>query len=1160
MLFSIGNIITLLIVLIILALYRQLDKNNRSLDKVRRYTEKVTSDLDAFVDHKTQDMKNLAIEIDVHEKTGKEVLKRIAVIEGGISTRAEDVKSINDRIQEYDKAIKELAGMTGKVDENLQRLHQESEFVDKVGRRLKDSQNRMVQIEKNIPALTAGFSAKNEKEFEKLRIELMSGVERQAATVIDNVTASADRVEEFTSHLNTLEARRDSAAAETLELIKKKLETAVEDADEQLQQLNSDFSVSLDSVMVSSEKKKDQLSSQLISSEQNFRTHVNEIGEVLNDKLVSFKDSINSLEEGYQQNLKDAAGKAKLLEDDVFDSLKSYIEERSRATRKQIDSALEDLKKSSAGYRSEIDASFGESQSEITVWRTKLSKDLDDRTISIRKRFDDFESGMNERLSTLTPETDARLEEIEENYSRLITETSERLDEKFESRFKDLDVSIDTFREHQAQTLSDITESADKAVNETRDDVFKRIDEMIAVVNDKETQLSEFEENLAYKLTRIEEITADIDLLENNLKQMVDRSVEDVNSNFDDIKDEMAAAWQRSNDSLNDDIHTTRQVMTELEAELEALKAAAYTNVSEKLKDFEDGFFGDLKDKSGQMEKQLVEWEQSVEEQLVRITQSSVTGREELENNYSDELNIKVVNIREKTSAEFVKYESQVDDYQSIINEKLGNIDVSIEGTKAEMKVQVSEANTELENYLKSELEKSRASLETEIGRFSREADVSLREIEDHVKNDRIRIQELLEAQTNELELWQSRLRQQLAESENGIQEQYSLMKSETAEKLADVREAMSAQRGDFDSLSGDVQRRSRELQNELDQQIKDFEVKSDEIVEGFTLANKRMYEKLDEQNRELSFTLSEIEKQQKSFIAQTRIFERADSMKESLENGVEELKSEVTRITVQASEIREAEKKFLLIKKQAEEISAKMTKFASDRRKVEELEDDFKRVMNISQSVDMKLNQVTAADDSIQLVQARLKELDGLQKEVEGRYERLQKKETIVDSTIDGVDRSFKQLNDLDHLISVIEDRSTPMSDRLDELTRRIDFLSKNKKQIDTAISHIENIDTTLLDLEDRIDRMQKAREWLAGTETRLEEVNKQAQEQVKLLHTLVKESSSKAKSSGAPPMEIRDVVIKLAHQGWTVEQIARSTKLARGEVELILELQPKK
>ena len=365
MLFSIGNIITILIVLIILALYRQLDRSNRSLDKVRRYSSKVTADIEAFVDQKTQEMKNLAIEIDVHQKTGKEVLKRISAIEEGFSSRAADIENINARINEYDKSLKDLMGMTGKVDENLQRLHQESEFVDKVGRRLKDAQTRISQLEKSIPALNEEFAARNGREFEKLRVELMSGVERQAAAIVDNIESGSDRVDEFMHHLDELEARRDMAADDTMTEVRGRLEKAADSAEQQLTQLRDDFSESLESLLAEAGMKKSELSVQLGETETRFRTHIDEIGEILNNKLVSFKDSINALEENYQHNLKDSAEKAKKLEDDVFVSLKAYIEEKSRDTRRQVNSAMEELKKSVISYRSEIDASFGESQSEI---------------------------------------------------------------------------------------------------------------------------------------------------------------------------------------------------------------------------------------------------------------------------------------------------------------------------------------------------------------------------------------------------------------------------------------------------------------------------------------------------------------------------------------------------------------------------------------------------------------------------------------------------------------------------------------------------------------------------------------------------------------------------------------------------------------------------
>ncbi len=1106
MLFSIGNIITILIVLIILAIYRQLDRNNRSLDKVRKYSDKVTSDIEGFVDQKTQDMKNLAIEIDVHQKAGKEVLKRISAIEEGFSDKAAEIDVINTRINEYDKAISELVGMTGKVDENLKRLHQESEFVDRVGKRLKDAQLRMAQLEKNIPKLTEDFSVINEKEIEKLRVEIFSEVERQSAVVLDGIAQGSERVDEFRAHLDELESKRDSAADNVMRTINENLESSVEKAEQKLGSLKEDFSVSLDAILTAKDEKKTALVHQLDSSETRFRGHVEEIGELLNNKLVSFKDSINSLEENYQKNLKDSAENARLLEDDVFAALKNYIEERSRDTRKQINNVFEELKKSSLTYRTEMDNSFGESQSEIKVWRAKLQKELDDGEADIQSRID-----------SLKPKTEKMLAEIEEKSREL--------------------------------------------VDSTKGDVLRRVDTMIENVNEKENRLSEFEESLAYKLTRIEEITSDIDLLESNLKQMVDNAVDEVNSGFDSIKEEMTGRWQRSSSEIDVDIQNNRDIMQQLESDLEALKARAYDNVSAKLKDFEDGFFDDIKEKSVLIDKQLEDWQQSVDSRLEQIAEDAVSERESLEKSYNDKFDQGVINMTERASEGFRRYEQHVDEYEGVLKNRLEDLDASVDSIKTQLDANVSAANSELRSFIQNELEKTREIVDADISRFVRNSEIELRKANEDVSAEREQIRQKIDAQTSELELWQARLNQQLADSENSITGQYSQMKSEAAERISEIRESMTGQREDFDNISSEIIRRSRDIQSQLDQQLKDYEEKSAEITENFSLTAKQMYEKIDEQSRELAYTINEIDTKQKNFISQTKIFERADSMKEALESGISDLQIEITRVTNEASEVHEAEKKFASIRKLAEEISSKMEGFAANKKRLEELDADFQRLMSISKSVETRLSQVTEADDGLQLVQAKLKALDDLQHEVESRYDRLQKKGEIVDSTINGVDRSFEQLNELEKMIGLVAEKSSPLTSRLDELARRIDFLSRNKKEIDTAVGHIETMDATLSDLEERIERMQKAREWLAGTETRLEEVNKQAQEQVKLLATLVKGSESKARSGGgAPPHELRDVVIKLARQGWTVEQIAKSTQLARGEVELILELQPKK
>jgi hypothetical protein len=77
MLFTLGNYITLGLVVVVLLVYRQLDRDNRSLEKVKKYADKLREELSAYVDKRAEDLQRYAIELDVQQKAAKEVLKRI---------------------------------------------------------------------------------------------------------------------------------------------------------------------------------------------------------------------------------------------------------------------------------------------------------------------------------------------------------------------------------------------------------------------------------------------------------------------------------------------------------------------------------------------------------------------------------------------------------------------------------------------------------------------------------------------------------------------------------------------------------------------------------------------------------------------------------------------------------------------------------------------------------------------------------------------------------------------------------------------------------------------------------------------------------------------------------------------------------------------------
>lgn len=161
-----------------------------------------------------------------------------------------------------------------------------------------------------------------------------------------------------------------------------------------------------------------------------------------------------------------------------------------------------------------------------------------------------------------------------------------------------------------------------------------------------------------------------------------------------------------------------------------------------------------------------------------------------------------------------------------------------------------------------------------------------------------------------------------------------------------------------------------------------------------------------------------------------------------------------------------------------------------------------------------------------------------------------------VLDQTVEGVDHSFEAMRELEGSLETWKQDLSGVPEQLETIRDTLDVLMQNRDKTGVMIEKLETLDSVLEDVEQRTEKMQTAREWLARTETRLEEISRQSEGQLKLLSDLLKQDGTARKTKGAPPIGIRENVVKLTHQGWTVDEIARGLQLSRGEVELILEL----
>jgi DNA repair exonuclease SbcCD ATPase subunit len=307
----------------------------------------------------------------------------------------------------------------------------------------------------------------------------------------------------------------------------------------------------------------------------------------------------------------------------------------------------------------------------------------------------------------------------------------------------------------------------------------------------------------------------------------------------------------------------------------------------------------------------------------------------------------------------------------------------------------------------------------------------------------------------------------------------------------------------------------------------------------------------------QLSTTAEEIRRELKEFSSQSKLFEKTDELRTNLERSMEALKSDLAGIEERRSEAAQLETEFIKIRRLEDEVNNKMTRFLTEKNHLDIMEKDFNHLIQTSQRVEERLKEVTSADDTLQNIQVSLRKLEDAIVAADDKFQRIEKKNHVLDETNSSIERNFKLLEETEAALRKCNEDIDKAEGELDSFRPEIEELAAANEKAKMTAEKLDTLETSLTAIEDRIEKMQVAREWLARTETRFEEINKQAQDQLDLLKAVLKEEGKTGKTGkGAPPTAMRENVIRLARQNWTVEEISNSLKMSRGEVELILEM----
>ena len=188
-LFTSGNIVTLIISLLLVILFRQLDKNNRSIEKVKKFGDKLKAELEVFIKEKASLLQESSIGLEVQQNKAVAAVKRLESIredlvrkETELMERTKNIANIGKHIETYDATIKQLLEMTALAETNLSRIAAESDFADSLGKKLMASQKQLAEISAVLPSLQESFTKENRANLEAAHADTLA---KMAKTIAD---------------------------------------------------------------------------------------------------------------------------------------------------------------------------------------------------------------------------------------------------------------------------------------------------------------------------------------------------------------------------------------------------------------------------------------------------------------------------------------------------------------------------------------------------------------------------------------------------------------------------------------------------------------------------------------------------------------------------------------------------------------------------------------------------------------------------------------------------------------------------------------------------------------------------------------------------------------------------------------------------------------
>ncbi|MBO6100468.1 MAG: hypothetical protein J6P07_03940, partial [Spirochaetaceae bacterium] len=238
-----------------------------------------------------------------------------------------------------------------------------------------------------------------------------------------------------------------------------------------------------------------------------------------------------------------------------------------------------------------------------------------------------------------------------------------------------------------------------------------------------------YQSDVMYRFKSFDKYSEDINFLEGQLRESMEKIKSDIAGEFETFSREQQEKQSSFEKAVQQGTADISKGLQDLEAELNNLKAQATTNVSEKLKVFEDDFFNDLNKKGEFVDVEISKWTDSMEEKLNALAAASEDDRHKIELQYAEDLKLRLAEFSDRFKDQTGRFEAQLQGLDGTFQDKLSEYEANIKNFVDQSQAALEEAKVSSNEHIKAALDTHTAEIQEQLGNQRRDLTAQIKTI-----------------------------------------------------------------------------------------------------------------------------------------------------------------------------------------------------------------------------------------------------------------------------------------------------------------------------------------------------------------------------------------------------------------------------------------------